>query len=337
MLLTVPGDHVIAERLADGLAGVAEHFTAELGSSLSCVNDLVTHLERYRGKMMRPTLVLISGMAAAPDIEELPEAHRVVATVMELVHMATLVHDDVLDESELRRSGKTINRLRGNETAVMLGDYLVSHAYHLCAGLDMPHVARIISQATNRVCEGELYQLANRDNWQLDEQAYFRIILDKTACLCGTCCRLGATLSGATDQIVEALHDYGEKLGQAFQIIDDLLDLVGSEDAMGKTLGLDLAKGKPTLPLIHFLKHAASGPRGELERLIALCGPDQRLNADAMDSVRQLLHAGGSVAYTQRIAADLVKAAQTALQKVPESAAKSLLLEVADAVLVRNS
>ena len=336
MLLTVPGDRVIAERLAEELAGVERRFSDELRSSLACVNGLVGHIERYRGKMLRPTLVLVSGMAAAADPEELTESHQVVATVLEMVHMATLVHDDVLDGAEVRRSGQTVNRLSGNETAVMLGDYLVSHAYHLCAGLDMPAVARIISAATNRVCEGELYQLANRDNWDLDERAYFRIIRDKTACLCGTCCRIGATLSDAADEIVEALYTYGEKLGLAFQIVDDLLDFVGNEGTVGKTLGLDLAKGKPTLPLIHFMANAGSAHRLELQRLIAEAGPDRRHSAATMAGVRHLLVNGGSVAYTRQIAANLIEGAKSALALVADSPARSLLLEVADAVLVRE-
>ena len=336
MLLTVSGDRIIAERLADDLAGVEKRFSAELRSELSCVNSLVGHIERYRGKMLRPTLVLVSGMATAGDPEVLTEEHQIVATVMEMVHMATLVHDDVLDEAELRRTGKTVNRLRGNETAIMLGDYLVSHAYHLCAGLDMPAVARVISEATNRVCEGELHQLANRDNWELDEKTYFQIIRSKTARLCGTCCRLGAALSQAEDQVVEALYDYGEKLGLAFQIVDDVLDLVGSEDAVGKTLGLDLAKRKLTLPLIHFLTQSASARKGELQRLLEASGPEHRLDPAEVIGVRQLLLDSGSVAYTRTVAADLIDRAKAALEIVADSPARALLREVADAVLVRK-
>src|SRR5690606_33082713 len=138
-----------------------------------------------------PMLVLVSGMATERS-SGLCDAHRVVATVVEMVHMATLVHDDILDDAQVRRRGATVNHLHGNESAVMLGDYLISHAYHLCSSLDQPAVSRIIADATNVVCEGELLQLANRNNWALDEKTYFEIIRRKTASLCGTCCRLGA-------------------------------------------------------------------------------------------------------------------------------------------------
>ena len=206
---------------------MAERFRAELLSDLSCVNELAGHVERYRGKMLRPTLVLASAASADPSLRDSNEALIVVATVTEMVHMATLVHDDILDEAELRRRGATLNHLHGNEAAVMLGDYLISHAYHLCSSLEDPSVSRDIASTTNTVCEGELLQLANRNNWSLNERTYFEILHRKTASLCAACCRLGAKLAGADEVSVAALEAYGRKLGVAFQIVDDLLDLTG--------------------------------------------------------------------------------------------------------------
>ncbi len=324
-LLVAPRNRAISERLAEQLREVERLFAAELHSDLSCVNDLVGHIEQYRGKMLRPMLVLVTGMACSPDRLELTEAHRTIAGVVEMVHMATLVHDDVLDEADVRRGGTTINHLRGNETAVMLGDFLISHAYHLCSSLDDPAVSKIIANATNRVCEGEMHQLANRNNWDLDEQTYYQIIGGKTAYLCGTCCRLGALLCGSPDAAVTAI-----------QIIDDLLDLTGNEDTVGKTLGLDLQKGKLTLPLIHLLAGADPAQRDELRTLLERIVKQSTLDGDAVREIRGRIVAGGSVEYANTVARRLVGEAKQGLNVLAESPARSVLDEMADAVLTRN-
>src|SRR4051812_37928921 len=212
------------------LAAVEKQFHAELTSDLKCVNTLVKHVSRFRGKMLRPSLVLLSGKVAG----EISDPHTVIATVVEMVHMATLVHDDVLDEAELRRKGATINHLRGNEAAVLLGDYLISHAFHLCSGLESQVCSREIGRTTNVVCEGELLQIDNRNNIDLTEETYLEIIRRKTASLCATCCMLGARLSGASDEVMRKLQFYGMALGTAFQIQDDILDIVGDARTVGK-------------------------------------------------------------------------------------------------------
>jgi octaprenyl-diphosphate synthase len=147
-------------------------FNKELTSNVACVNTLVKHVSRFRGKMLRPLLVLLTGKACG----KLTDDHVVIATVVEMVHMATLVHDDVLDEAELRRKGATINHLRGNEAAVLLGDYLISHSFHLCSSLESQFASRVIGRTTNQVCEGELLQIHNRNNLNLDEETYIQII-----------------------------------------------------------------------------------------------------------------------------------------------------------------
>ncbi len=184
MLLEAVNDLVKTE-----LADVERMFTGELRSNAACVNTLIKHVARFRGKMLRPTLVLLSGKATG----ELAHAHIVLATVVEMVHMSTLVHDDVLDEAELRRKGATINHLRGNEAAVLLGDYLISHSFHLCSSLDSTFPSRVIGRTTNQVCEGELLQIDNRNRLDLDEETYYQIITQKTASLCAACCLLGAS------------------------------------------------------------------------------------------------------------------------------------------------
>src|ERR1700683_2557756 len=234
----------LGECIAPQLAAVESMFHAALIGDLPCVNVLVRHVARFRGKMLRPTLLLLCGKAAG----ELTDAHTVIATVVEMVHMATLVHDDVLDEAELRRKGATINHLRGNEAAVLLGDYLISHSYHLCSELESQFASRLIGRTTNCVCEGELLQLDNRNNLDLDEQTYLQIIERKTASLCAACCLLGAKFAGASPGEIAAMETFGLSLGTAFQIQDDILDLVGDVTSVGKTLGIDVEKGKLTLP-----------------------------------------------------------------------------------------
>lgn len=254
--------------------------------------------------------------------------------------MATLVHDDILDEAELRRRGATINHLAGNEAAVMLGDYLISHAYHLCSSLGVAAISRAIADATNTVCEGELLQLANRNNVALDERTYFEIIRRKTASLCGVSCRLAAVINDTNASTADALYHYGEKLGIAFQIVDDLLDLTGDERTVGKTLGRDVEKGKLTLPLIHHLGSLSQADR-EAKQAVLEAQRDPMMEvavrAKQAADLRDCLHADGSVAYARRCAAELVGGAKALVNEhLPESPARSLLLEMADAVLSRK-
>ena len=173
-----------------------------------------------------------------------------------MVHTATLVHDDILDESMVRRHAATVNAEWGDETAVLMGDYLFTHAFHLAASLETTLACRWIGHATNLVCEGEMQQVHNRGNFDLDEDAYFAIIRGKTAELTAVSCRLGAHYAGAPEATVRAMDDYGRDLGVAFQIADDVLDLLGEERATGKSLGTDLEKQKLTLPLIRLLDTA---------------------------------------------------------------------------------
>ena len=339
MLLIAQSDAVISQRLNADLADVESRFAAELISDLPCVNRLVTHIERYRGKMLRPTLVLISAMASEVDAPTRDD-HRVVATVVEMVHMATLVHDDILDEAAMRRRGETINELSGNETAVMLGDYLISHAYHLCSSIGRADISRTIAEATNVVCEGELLQLANRNNLDLDEQTYFEIIRRKTASLCGVCCRIAAVLNDSPPRVADALYGFGEKLGIAFQIVDDVLDLTGDEDTVGKTLGRDLEKGKLTLPVIRHLAHADSTDRAAISSMLSTLrdtGETDPNHAQALERVRDRLRENDALTYSRQWASRLVADAKAlVVEHLPESSARQLLLDMADAVLTRE-
>ncbi len=319
----------LTECIADELAAVERRFHGELETDLRPVNALVRHVSRFRGKMLRPCLVLLTGRACDPRAE-LTDAHVTLATVVEMVHMATLVHDDVLDEAELRRKGATINHLRGNEAAVMLGDYLISHSYHLCASLDSQLASRLIARTTNQVCEGELLQIDNRHNLELDEPTYFEIIKRKTAVLCAACCTLGATYAGADERRVRQMETYGLSLGTAFQIQDDILDLVGDQATVGKTLGSDIDKGKMTLPMIHFLRTAPAEHRALLRSLLASRDPDRH------EQVRNLIAPSPSIGYAREAAAKLVRQARATLADLPESDARQTLATMADFVIARG-
>ena len=307
------------------LAAVEKLFHDELASDLPCVNALIKHVSRFRGKMLRPSLVLLSGRACG----ELTDAHAVIATVVEMVHMATLVHDDVLDEAELRRKGATINHLRGNEAAVMLGDYLISHSYHLCSSLDSQLASRLISRTTNQVCEGELLQIANRNNVDLDEDTYLEIITRKTASLCATCALLGAEFAGADGPTVGRMELFGLSLGIAFQIQDDILDIAGDTRTVGKTLGIDVEKGKMTLPLIHFLRHAPAEQRALLRSLLAGSDPEKS------ERIRHLILPSASMEYARDRAREYAGRAREALATLPDSDARRVLETMAEFVVAR--
>lgn len=339
MPLALQHNATLGRRLEADLADVEHRFNNELLSDLDCVNTLVGHIEQYRGKMLRPTLVLLVAAACQPEASRASQQHRTLATVVEMVHMATLVHDDILDDADIRRRGATINHLRGNEAAVMLGDYLISHAYHLCSSLNEPAISRAIAAATNTVCEGELLQLANRNNWRLDETTYIEIIRRKTASLCSTCCELSAMLSAADPAVRHALSCYGQKLGISFQIIDDVLDLTGEPHTVGKTLGRDLEKGKLTLPLIRYLAGADDAERRDMLGLLQTAGQPQGNNGQSTtETIRTRVVESGAIQEARGVASTLVEEArQRVLQDVPPSDARTKLVDVATALLARQA
>jgi octaprenyl-diphosphate synthase len=310
-------------QLAPLLAEVGKAFERQLASDLPPVNTLCRHVERYRGKMLRPTMVFLCGQAFGP----VGERHVIVAATCEMIHMATLVHDDVLDEAEVRRKGHTVNHLRGNEVAVMLGDYLISNAFHLCSRAGDPALNLRLGEVTNTLCEGELVQLSHREDLSLDERTYFEIVRRKTAVLIGACCELGAELSGAPADAVAALRRFGEGIGVAFQIQDDLLDLEGRQDVVGKSLGRDLEKGKLTLPVIIHLAQASGEVR---ERTI------EAIRARDGAALLAELTASGSLAAARSRAVELVAAARTELRHVPAGLSRDALDAAAMAIVHRD-
>lgn len=312
--------------IARELDDVLEIFDRELVSDLPFVNRLTQQVRRYRGKLLRPKLLLLAGRATG----ELTPAHSVLAAVVEMVHMATLVHDDVLDEADVRRRHPTVNRMIGNEGAVLLGDYLISHAYHLCSSLASTHASRRIAAVTNTVCEGELLQIENRDQLDMTEATYFEIIRRKTAALTGVCCELGAWASGADSEVINSVTRFGMDIGIAFQIVDDLLDLTATEGELGKSVGRDAEMGKPTLPVIRYLASASQDDRDGLVRSFAGNGCDTAMR------LRALLSESDAVEQAFETARSYVTSAIASLAGLPESDAKASLIAAAQFVTTRR-
>lgn len=312
--------------IAEPMHRVRRILDAELHSQLNFVNQLCRHIGRLRGKMLRPALLLLSGQACG----KLTDQHISLAAVVELVHLATLVHDDVLDEAEIRRQMITVNRLEGNEAAVLLGDYLISHAFSLCNSLNLPFASELIGSATATICEGELMQVHHRGDYELTEPQYFEIIARKTAVLTRVCCTLGAYYAGADQAMTEAMACYGRDVGVAFQIVDDVLDIVGQQQQAGKTLGRDLEKGKLTLPVIHFLATAEPAQR---RRALAVLSDGQ---LGRTDRLRKLLASSDSVDYAVGLARNFVESANARLAVLPDCTARDALAAVARFVLDRQ-
>ncbi|MBX3389928.1 MAG: polyprenyl synthetase family protein [Phycisphaeraceae bacterium] len=329
------GGSELTEVVSAFLTRVGAIFDAQLESDLAPVAVLVKHVEAYRGKMLRPTLVGLCGLATRPNAE-LTREHAVVGAVCEMVHMATLVHDDVLDDAETRRKGLTVNRLRGNEPAVILGDLLIASAYHLCSQLQDQRAALAVGHASMVMCTGELLQLHHRDDFALDEKTYFEIVGRKTAALIATACELGAARSGGDQASCARLAGYGRKLGVAFQIQDDVLDLTGEEEVVGKTLGKDLEKGKLTLPLIHHLASVSGKERGKSLLLLEEACEGHEKSADAAATLRSAVVDTGSLDYARSVALRLVSEAKAEIAPIEQSAAKAGLLAAADAVVNRS-
>ncbi len=326
---SMPHTDEMAAILASRLVDVATRFEQALVNDLAPVNALTRHVERYRGKMLRPTLVITTGIAVRDGVEPsalVDQQLNALAAVVEMIHMSTLVHDDVLDEADLRRGGATINSLRGNETAVMLGDFLISSSFHLCSRVGEPWLNTALGEMTTQLCAGEILQLSHRGNLTLSEATYFEIVRRKTGVLAGACCGLAARLAGASLEIAEALRLYGEELGIAFQIQDDVLDLVGEEHIVGKTLGIDLRKGKFTLPIVIHLARCSPVERVKTLAVIEACD---------VEALLPLIESSGSLAAARERARELVEHAKGRLTVLPPSGAQQMLVAIADAAIAR--
>jgi octaprenyl-diphosphate synthase len=319
----------IYEEIRPDLLRVEEHLNGHLRSDHSYLDGMQKHLIRFAGKRIRPALLLFAARATGGVREE----HIVMGSVVEMLHNATLVHDDVLDEALVRRNYPTINRVWDNEQAIIFGDYIFAKTFRLAAELKNVEVFRILTETAYRICTGELLQLSRKYDAGMDEKDYYELIDLKTASLFEASCRLGCQGNDVVPEVQEALASYGRNLGIAFQVVDDWLDITGEENVMGKSLGTDITKGKITLPVIRLVKTLPPGQVEELRRLIG--------SPDRADEIRrrvgELVRQDGVLAYCSGRAREYVSRAKSALEPVGAGAYRDALEQIADFVLDRQS
>ena len=305
----LPGIAEIQALAAGEMAAVNALIRDRLASDVALINQISEHIIAAGGKRLRPMLVVMAARALGGGG---PAAHQL-AAIIEFIHTSTLLHDDVVDESDLRRGRKTANALWGNAPSVLVGDFLYSRSFQLMVELDSMPVMQVLADTTNRIAEGEVLQLLHVHNPDTDEAAYLRVIERKTAVLFAAATRLGAQLAGADAATQDRLHDYGLNLGLAFQIADDVLDYTADAEALGKNLGDDLAEGKATLPLIHAMAHAGEAVRARLREIV------EAGDADAMPEVLAAIGQSGGIGYSQGRAAHYADLAEAALDGLPDS------------------
>jgi len=317
---------VVYQPIAEELGSVDARLHLELQSRYEALRPVLQHGTQLGGKRLRPALLLLSGIACDPARRSanLGDDHIVMATVVEMVHTATLIHDDVLDKADTRRHVPTINARWNEDTSILLGDYLFAQSFYLAATLPSTLACRWVGQAAQAVCEGELRQVLGREWLDIDEETYLDMIRGKTAELTRVSCQLGAQLSGADQTTIDAFGKYGNDLGIAFQIADDFLDLWGDDAEIGKTLGTDLQQGKITLPLIRLLRH--ENPKIARRATEALqAEPSERL-----DRIRPLLRDSDAAEYTREVANRYRCDAIAAIDHLPASEALRSLMMIAD-------
>lgn len=302
-----------------------------LQSDSPFIADLTRHIERYKGKRLRPALVHLAALATDAEGGHDADLCVQVAAIVELIHLTTLVHDDVIDEATVRRRVPTVNATWDNETAVMLGDYLFAGAWKALTAMPDARPLAILSATTKLMCEGELLQIEHRGDAGLSEARYLEVIGKKTGELFRASTFLGAMIAGADIPAADRFGRFGYAIGLAFQVVDDLLDLVGTEQQMGKSLGTDIKKGRLTLPAIHCIAQAPASERpGRIERLGLGAAETDRAEVAA------LLRDSGSIAYASERAQSLVNEALREIADLPDSAAGRSLRLTAGYVLERT-
>ena len=311
--------------VADDMRRVDEVIARRLESDVALVREVARYIVASGGKRLRPALLLL----ACGALGHRGESRFTLAAVVEFIHTATLLHDDVVDESKLRRGQRTANAAFGNAAAVLVGDFLYSRAFQMMVEADDMRVMRVLADATNTIAGGEVMQLMGSHDPEVDEARYLEVIRRKTAKLFEASARLGAVLA-RHDELEETLASYGRHVGTAFQLIDDVLDYSGEAAAIGKSLGDDLAEGKPTLPLIHAMR--AAGPRAELIRKAIREG-----GRDDFPAVLEAIRACGSLEYARSAAQREAQAAQRALAPLRGSEFKDCLLKLASFSVERQS
>ncbi|MDR1076393.1 MAG: polyprenyl synthetase family protein [Xanthomonadaceae bacterium] len=311
---------------AADMAAIDGLIRTRLASDVVLINQIADHIISAGGKRLRPMLVALAGRACG----KVAPAHHQLAAIIEFIHTSTLLHDDVVDESDRRRGHSTANAIWGNAASVLVGDFLYSRSFQLMVELDRMEIMQILANATNRIAEGEVLQLLHVHNPDTDEAAYLRVIERKTAVLFAAATKLGALAADTGPAVQTKLFEYGLNLGYAFQIADDVLDYTADATDLGKNLGDDLAEGKATLPVIHAMRNSDAGTRERLRTIV------QNGDSEAMPEVLAAIHASGSLEYSRRRAEEYAGLADNALAGLPGNEAIAALRGLAHYAVERN-
>ncbi len=315
MLLCQPDMHAVDQVIRE-----------RLSSDVALVNQLSHYIVNSGGKRLRPLLVLLSARSFAYQ----GEMHHLLAAIIEFIHTATLLHDDVVDESDLRRGNETANALFGNAASVLVGDFLYSRAFEMMVDVDNMRVMQILARTTNVIAEGEVMQLMNVHDAETTEEKYLEVIYCKTAKLFEAATRLGAVLCLRDEVEEQAMAAYGRYLGTAFQLIDDVMDYSSNSEQMGKNVGDDLAEGKPTLPLIYAMQ------QGTAEQADVIRSAIEKGGYDRIDEVQAIIQQTGALQYTEKMAQLQAQLAIDSLEQIPDSESKSMLITLARLSVHRN-
>ena len=318
-------DDVMALCLPD-MQAVDQVIRQRLSSEVALVNQLSHYIVNSGGKRLRPLLVLLS----AKSFGYQGDMHHLLAAIIEFIHTATLLHDDVVDESELRRGNETANALFGNAASVLVGDFLYSRAFEMMVDIDDMRVMKILARTTNVIAEGEVMQLMNVHDAETTEDKYLEVIYCKTAKLFEAATQLGAVLCRRSEQEEQAMAAYGRYLGTAFQLIDDVMDYSSNSEQMGKNVGDDLAEGKPTLPLIYAIQ------QGTAEQVAVIKSAIEKGGYDHIEQVQAIIQQTGALEYSEKMAQLQAQLAIDELEHLPDSEGKTMLENIARLSVFRS-
>jgi octaprenyl-diphosphate synthase len=310
----------------DDLRQVDAVIRNRLASDVALVNQIAEYIVGSGGKRLRPLVVVVAARACGYQGTRHPEA----AAIIEFIHTATLLHDDVVDGSKLRRGRDTANEVWGNEASVLVGDYVYSRSFEMMVSLESMRIMDVMAGATNKIAEGEVLQLLNANDPDTTEERYFEVIYRKTAKLFEAGAQIAAILAGAPTAVESGMAAYGRHLGTAFQLVDDVLDYQSNSAELGKNLGDDLAEGKPTLPLIYALRTGTEEQRALIRRAI------EEGSLEHLETITTAIESTGGLAYTARLARQEAALAIEAIAALPDSAYKQALRELADFAVERT-
>ena len=312
--------------VTEDLQRVDQTIVQRLASDIVLVNQVSQYIIGGGGKRLRPLSVVLAARACGHQGQK----HVPAAAIIEFIHTATLLHDDVVDGSDLRRGRNTANQVFGNEASVLVGDYLYSRSFQMMVELGDLRIQEVMANATNTIAEGEVLQLMNAHDPETTEQRYLEVIYRKTAKLFEAGAQMAAIVSGSPREIEQSMVDYGRHLGTAFQLVDDVLDYKATAEELGKNLGDDLAEGKPTLPVIYALAHAPAAEATRLREAIETGGIDD------LDQITRLIETSGGLEYTARMARREKELAVEALGRLPASKYRDALVTLADFAVART-